>query len=84
MTLLDINDSQVLAFVNNLLDDGWTLKRVSFHRGYLRVGNGRVVYSYDCDGYDRVDVFVPNRRTRQQSNRYHAVIRLVKSVDLPF
>lgn len=84
MTLLDIKDPDVLLIVGNMLDDGWTLQRVSFCRGYLRVGHGRMVYSYNRKGYDHVDIFVPNRRTRPLSNRYHAVVRLVKSVDLPF
>lgn len=84
MLLSDIQDPEVVSFVNAMISDGWDLKRVSFCRGYLRNGHGSTVYSYNIKGYDRVDIFVPNRRTRQLSNRYHAVIHLVKPVDLPF
>lgn len=84
MTLLDILDPDVTLIVGNMLADGWTLKRVSFVRGYLRVGYGRMLYTYNRKGYDHVDIYVPNRRTRPLSNRYHAVVRLVKPVDLPF
>lgn len=84
MTLSDILDPDVTLIVGNMLLDGWTLKRVSFVRGYLRVGYGRMLYTYNCKGYDHLDIYVPNRRTRPLSNRYHAVVRLVKPVDLPF
>lgn len=83
MLLSDIQDSKVIAYVNDMLLDGWTLKRVSFCRGYLRVGRGRTESGVGKKCYT-LDIFVPNRRTRQQSNRYHAVIHLVKPTDLPF
>lgn len=83
MLFSDIQDPKVIAFVNDMLSDGWTLKRVSFCRGYLRVGHGRTSSGFGKGCYT-LDVFVPNRRTRQQSNRYHAVIHLVKPTDLPF
>ena len=83
MLLSDIQDPKVIAIVMNLISDGWTLKRVSFCRGYLRVGRGYTVAG-TSKHFDTFDIFVPNRRTRQQSNRYHAVIHLVKPTDLPF
>lgn len=83
MLLSDILDPKVIVFVNDMILDGWTLKRVSFCRGYLRVGHGRTSSGF-CKGCHTLDIFVPNRRTRQKSNRYHAVIHLVKPTDLPF
>ena len=83
MLLSDIQDPKVVALVMNMLSDGWTLKRVSFCRGYLRVGHDRITSGLSKTCYT-CDIFVPNRRTRQKSNRYHAVIRLVKRTDLPF
>lgn len=84
MTLLDITSPKVLDLVHSHIADGWTLKRVSFCRGYLRSGRGYIVYGEDCKGNDTIAIYVPNRETSVKSNRYYAVIRLTNSQDLPF
>lgn len=84
MTLQDITTPKVLNFVNLLIADGWSLKRISFCRGYLRSGRGYTVYGEDNLGNDTISIYVPNRETSFKSNRYHAVIRLTKPQELPF
>lgn len=84
MTLQNITSPSVLNLVESLVFDGWSLKRISFCRGYLRSGRGYFVYGEDGKGNDTIDIFVPNCDTSVKSNRYHVVIRLTKLQDLPF
>lgn len=84
MTLLDILDPYVLAEVNSHVNDGWTIVRISFCRGYLPVGRGYVDYGENRRGDLTASIYVPNRHTKYKSNRYHAVIRMSKPSDLPF
>lgn len=84
MTLLDILDPEILTEVNAHVIDGWTIVRISFCRGYLPVGRGYVTYDENSSGDLTASIYVPNRRSAQKSNRYHAVIRMVKPSDLPF
>lgn len=84
MTLLDILDPEILTEVNVLVMDGWAIVRISFCRGYLPVGRGHVAYGENSSGDLTASIYVPSRRTAQKSNRYHAVIRMVKPSDLPF
>lgn len=84
MTLSDINDPKVFDALDTLLREGFELLRVSFFRGYLRVGHSYVSYGHDRKGRRTAAIYVPNRRTSVQSNSFGAVIRLVNYEDLPF